>query len=78
MKNGLYLQGNYIAHELRRDNTTYNVVVAVGINTYRVKVEKVPMIKFGDEVTIEIHPSVFEGKIYYSGKIYQKGEAVNG
>ena len=73
MKNGLYLKGIYIAHDLRRDKTTYNVVVAVGVDTYRVKVEKVPMLKFGDELTVEIRPSVYEGKIYYSGKICEKG-----
>ena len=76
MKNGLYLKGNYIAHQERRDGITYDVLVTVGVTTYRIKMQKVPALNFGDEVTVEIRPIVYEGKIYYSGEICEKGVAI--
>ena len=79
---GFFIHGVFISFETRPDGTIY-ILVACGIDAYRIKMSNVDPSSFssfsiGDTVTIRVRPVVYNGKLYLSGDNFVKGGIPNG
>lgn len=65
---GLFMEGLFIGAESRTDGNGLNVLVACGVDAFKVKVKAIPKpFEFGQPIVLQVSCTAFNGKCYYSG-----------